>query len=145
MNLVRYNTNYDDFLPSAFSNFFNRAFNDQDLTNSSKEVFLPNVDVIEQENSFELQVALPGIKKEDIALDVAGEVLTLKGERKLNNEKQEGKYYSFETHYGTFKRSFRLPKNVDHAKIDASYADGILRINLSKIDDKALKTAIKIK
>ena len=146
MSLVRYNTNYDDFAPSTFNGFFNRFFNDQQLTSANKDVkFLPNVDVIEKDKSFELQVALPGVKKQDVELDIADNILTLKGERKLSNEKEEGKYYSFETHYGTFKRSFRLPKNVDQSKVEASFSDGILTINLLKVDEQELKTTIKIK
>lgn len=147
MSLVRYNTNYDDYAPSTFNGFFNRFFNDQQLTGSNKEEvkFLPNVDVIEKEKSFELQVALPGVNKKDVELHIADNVLTLKGERKLENEKEEGRYYSFETNYGTFKRSFRLPKNVDQTQIDASYKDGILSINMLKIDEQELKTTINIK
>lgn len=146
MSLVRHNANYDDFAPSTFNGFINKFFNDQQLTDSNKETkFLPNVDVIEQENFFEIQAALPGIKKEEVDLHIADNVLTLKGERKLKNEKEEGKYYSFETHYGTFKRSFRLPKNVDQAKVEASFNDGILTVKLLKIDEQELKATIKIK
>ena len=146
MSLVRYNTNYDDFVPSTFNGFVNRFFNDQQLKTTSDDLkFLPNVDVIEKENAFELQVALPGLKKQDVELEVADSVLTLKGERKLKNEKEEGRYYSFETQYGSFKRSFKLPKNVDQTKVDASFEDGILKINLLKIDEQELKTTIKIK
>jgi len=146
MSLVRYNTNYDDFVPSTFNGFVNRFFNDQQMKNVNDDVkFLPNVDVIEKESAFELQVALPGLKKEDVELHIADNVLTLRGERKLENEKKEGRYYSFETQYGTFKRSFKLPKNVDQTKVDASFEDGILKIKLLKIDEKELKTTIKIK
>jgi len=146
MSIVKYSTNYDDYAPSTFNGFFNRFFNDQQMSNVKNDVkFLPNADVIELEKSFELQVALPGVKKEDVSLDIADNVLTIKGERKLKIEKEEGKYYSFETQYGTFKRSFRLPKNVDQSKVEASYSDGILTINLVKLDENKLKTAIKIK
>lgn len=146
MSLVRYNTNYDDFLPSTFNVFVNRFFNDQQIKNTGDNVkFLPNVGVIEKENAFELHVALPGLKKENVELHIADNVLTLKGERKLENEKKEGRYCSFETQYGTFKRGFKLPKNVDQTKVDASFEDGILKINLFKIDEKELKTTINIK
>lgn len=146
MSIVKYSTNYDDYGPSTFNGFFNRFFNDQQMTNvKSNTKFLPNADVIELEKSFELQMALPGVKKEEVSLEIVDNVLTIKGERKLKNEKEEGKYYSFETQYGTFKRSFRLPKNVDQTKIEASYSDGILTITLTKLDENKLKTAIKIK
>jgi HSP20 family protein len=146
MSLVRYNTNYDDYAPSTFNGFVNRFFNDQQMKNTNDNVkFLPNVDVIEKDGAFELHVALPGLKKEDVELDIADNVLTLKGERKLKSEKEEGRYYSFETQYGTFKRSFKLPKNVDQTKVNASFQDGILKIDLLKIDEQELKTTIKIK
>ena len=146
MSIVKYRTNYDDYVPSTFNGFFNGFFNDQQMSNAKSDVkFLPNTDVIELEKSFELQVALPGVKKEEVSLDIADNVLTIKGERKLENEKEEGRYRSFETQYGIFKRSFRLPKNVDQTKIEASYNDGILTIMLMKLDENKLKTAIKIK
>jgi len=146
MSLVRYNTNYDDFVPSTFNGFFNKFFNDEQLANPSKETkFIPTVDVIENDHNYELNAALPGMKKSDITLDIADNVLTIKGERKLENERKEGRYYSFETQYGSFSRSFRLPKNVNQSKIDASFKDGILKIELQKIDEQELKTSIKIK
>jgi HSP20 family protein len=146
MSLVKYSTNYDDYAAGNFNGFLNRFFNDQQLSDTKNDTkFLPNTDVIELAEAFELQVALPGVKKEEVTLDVADNVLTIKGERIQKNEKEEGKYYSFETQYGTFKRSFRLPKNVDQTKIEASFSDGILTITLSKIAEDKLKTAIKIK
>lgn len=144
MKLVRYNSNNDDFMPSfngVFGNFFNESLGGT----QENARFVPNVDVIENDKAFDLQVAVPGMSKEDFSLDLAENTLTISGERKFNQEKKEGNYYSFETQYGTFKRTFRIPKNVNIDKIEASYKEGILSVVLPKSDEQKLKSTIKIK
>ena len=143
MNLVRYNSNYDDYVPSL-NGVFNRLF-DNTLAKEKKDVFVPDVDIIENEKNFELQIAVPGIKKEDFNIELSENLLTISGERKLKNEKKEGNYYSFETQFGSFKRAFRVPKNVNQEKIEAKYADGILTLELPKSEEYKVKNTIKIK
>ena len=144
MSLIRYNSNYDDFFPT-FNNLFGKFFSDGLDTTADKARFVPNVDVLEKDKTFELHVAVPGMKKEDFTIDLTDNLLVVSGERKLKEEKKEGKYYSFETNYGSFKRSFRIPKNVDQTKVEATYEDGILHIELPKLKDSVVKNVIKIK
>jgi HSP20 family protein len=141
MNLVRYNSNYDDYLPT-FNSVFNRLF---DNTLDKGSGFSPNVDIIENEKNFEVHVVVPGMKKEEFNIDLAENILTISGERKLKNEKKEGNFYSFETQFGSFKRSFRIPKNVDQEKVEATYEDGILRLELPKSEEYNIKNTIKVK
>jgi HSP20 family protein len=84
------------------------------------------------------------MKKDDFKIDLNDNILTVSGERKFKNEKKEGEYYSVETQYGSFSRSFNLPENVDAHKIDAKYVDGILQISLPKDEKKILKQTIKV-
>lgn len=144
MNLVRYNSNYDDFFPT-FNGIFDRLFNDTLDTQNERAQFVPSVDIMENEKNYELHVAVPGMKKSDFNIELSDNLLTISGERKNEFERKEGSYYSFETQYGTFKRTFRMPKNVDQTKIDAKYADGILTLELPKSAEHTTKNTIKVK
>lgn len=141
MNLVRYNSNYDDYMP-AFNSVFNRIF---DNTLEKSNTFTPNVDIIENEKNFELHVVVPGMKKDDFSIEIDENLLAISGERQLKNEKKEGNFYSLETQFGKFKRSFRIPKNVNQEKIEAKYEDGILKLELPKSKENSIKNTIKVK
>ena len=94
--------------------------------------FTPAVDVRETEEAIVLTAELPGIQKEDLEIEVHKNLLTLKGERKLE-EKQEGEnYYRLERAHGSFSRNFRLPATVDAATIGAELKDGVLTLTLPK-------------
>jgi HSP20 family protein len=94
--------------------------------------FAPSVDVLEDTEALILRAELPGVKREDIDVSVDSNVLTLKGERKLEHEEQERRYHRIERSYGSFVRQFQLPNNVDSTTIDAQLADGVLTLRLGK-------------
>lgn len=94
--------------------------------------FAPSVDVHEDAESLVLRAELPGVKREDIDVSVDSNILTLKGERKLEKEEQGRRYHRIERAYGTFVRQFQLPSNVDSSSIDANLADGVLTLRLGK-------------
>ena len=141
MSLIRYNAN--DYVPTSFSSMIDRFFNDS-LTRSGGSSFVPKVDIIENENSYELHVAAPGVSKDDFNIELKDNFITVSGERKISNEKKDKNYHSIETNYGAFSRSFSLPENVDSSKIDAKYNNGILELTIPKDEKKALKTTIKV-
>lgn len=141
MSILRYNAN--DFVPTSFSTLIDRFFTES-LARTGGSTFVPKVDVIENETSFDLLVAAPGMTKEDFNIEVKDNYLTVSGERKLTNEKKEKNFHSIETQYGSFSRSFSLPENVDGAKINAKYENGILELNLPKDEKKVLKQSIKV-
>ncbi|MBX2965731.1 MAG: Hsp20/alpha crystallin family protein [Cyclobacteriaceae bacterium] len=144
MSLVRYNA-MNDFVPTSFSNLIDRFFNESVArTGGSAYSFVPRVDVVENEKAYEIHVAVPGMNKEDFTIDLKDNVLTISGERKFKTEKKEENFYSIETQYGTFSRSFSLPENTDAAKVSAAYVNGILEITVPKDEKKALKTTIKV-
>jgi HSP20 family protein len=102
---------------------------------ASAGVWSPAVNVREDTNNYYVEAELPGMSKEDIHVEVENNVLSLKGERRFEN-KQEGENYHFvERSYGSFFRSFALPKNVDSENIGAEYKEGVLHITLPKREE----------
>jgi HSP20 family protein len=145
MSIIRYNPGVNDLAPTTFANLIDRFFNESlTRTGGSQYSFVPKVDVVENEKSFEIHVAVPGMNKDDFKIDLNDNLLTISGERKFTKEKKENNYHSIETQFGTFLRSFSLPENVDGTKINAAYVNGILEINIPKDEKKTLKTAIKV-
>lgn len=145
MSIVKYNSRLNDFVPSTFSNLIDSFFADAvSRTGGSSYSFVPKVDVIEEDNAFEVHVAVPGMNKEDFKLDLNDNYLTISGERKLSKEKKENQFRSFETQYGSFTRSFSLPETVAGDKITAQYINGILVVTLPKDEKKTLKQSIKV-
>jgi len=94
--------------------------------------FTPPVDVFEDKDALVVQAELPGLKTEDVNIDVEKGVLTLRGERKLEKRDDKDGYRRVERSYGSFARSFVLPDTVDPEKIEASLTSGILTVRLAK-------------
>jgi len=145
MSLIRYNSALNNYAPTSFSNLIDRFFNDSlARTGGSAYSFVPRVDILEEEKSFEIHVAVPGMSKDDFKIDLNDNYLTISGERKNSREKKESNFHSVEIQYGTFSRSFTLPENVDANGISAKYVDGILEVSIPKDEKKTLKTTIKV-
>jgi HSP20 family protein len=101
-----------------------------DSFKESHESWMPSVDILEKEGNLILRAELPGLTEKEIDLKLEGDTLTLKGERKMENEDNKSNYHRVESYYGSFTRSFRLPKTVDADKINAEYKNGVLTITL---------------
>lgn len=139
--LVRWNP-WRDFGPLTrnFDQFFDSlAPRSSRGPNGEESDFLgtwyPAVDIFDNEREIVLKAELPGLKKEDIDIHVEDNLLTLRGERKREEEVKEKGYYRSERAYGTFSRSFTLPATVDVKKIGASYKDGVLAVTLPKAEE----------
>lgn len=104
----------------------------------------PEIDIYENDNSFFIEADIPGMNIEDIKIDVQDRMLTIKGEKKFKEKTEKDKYIRVERSYGSFFRSLSLPMNVDSDKIEASYKDGTLRLNLPKTE-QAKPKQIEIK
>ena len=141
MSIIRYNTN--DFVPTTFSNLVDKFFNDS-IARAGGSAFVPKVDIIENTSSFEIQLAVPGLTREDFKIELNDNYLTIRGERKFVNEKKEKTFHTIETQYGSFNRSFSLPENVDASRIQAAYNNGMLELTIPKDEKKALKQTIKV-
>lgn len=141
MSIIRYNTN--DFVPTTFSNLVDKFFNDS-LARSGGSAFVPKVDIVENPESFEIHLAVPGLNKEDFNIELNDNYLTISGERKFTTEKKERTFHTIETQYGSFNRSFSLPENVDATRINAKYINGMLELTIPKDEKKVLKQSIKV-
>jgi len=95
----------------------------------------PTVDIYEEGHNLLLQAELPGVNKDDVEVQVEGNVLTLRGERRQEKDNKENQYHRVERTYGTFKRSFTLPAGIDRDKIRAEYRDGVLRLTLPRAEE----------
>jgi HSP20 family protein len=103
----------------------------------------PAVDVTETAEAIEVRTEIPGMKREDIEIDIARGVLTIKGEKKEASEETSRSWHHREVRYGSFSRTFTLPADVKPEDARASYEDGVLKIRLPK-EEKALHRKIQI-
>jgi HSP20 family protein len=92
----------------------------------------PAVDIFEDKEAIQVRAEVPGVKNEDIKVDVENNILTLHGERKLDHEDKKDHYHRVERFYGSFTRQFMLPRTVDAEHIDAQLKDGVLTVRLPK-------------
>jgi len=104
----------------------------------------PALDIAENDNEFIVKAEIPGCKPEDVDISVHGNVLTIKGEKKQEEERKEKGFYHIERSYGSFRRDLNLVTEVDSAKIEAACKDGILTVKLPK-SPKAKPTKVKVK
>ncbi len=130
-------------VPGAFSTLVDSLYNEAVRHSNAKTEYRPVADVIEKENTFEINAILPGLKKEDITLELKDNKLVLKGERKQVAENEKAHYHVKESFYGSFQRSFRLPENINKDSIKAEFKDGILYVSIDKQNPSS--TSIEIK
>jgi HSP20 family protein len=128
-------------LSDMVNNFF-----DNDLADFfGKRAFDPAANILENPDSFELHIAVPGLKKDDFKINLDNSILTISVE--LEDQKnEEGKNYTRkEFYYGSFSRSFTLPKTIDLEKIKADYDSGILKVMLPKREEARIEMKKEIK
>ena len=125
MRIVKYNNN--NVFPSLINEFFNDDFG-MNFLNRSHSV--PSVNSLENNDSFEIDFAVPGMKKEDFTIELNDKVLVISSETSNTNENDKMRLNEF--NFSSFQRSFRVPDSVDLDKIKASYKNGILKIKLPK-------------
>lgn len=99
----------------------------------------PAVDIYEQGGDLVLKAELPGVDPKDVDVRIENNVLTLKGERKVDNEVKRDSYHRVERAYGSFTRAFTLPTSVDTTKVKADFRDGVLRVVLPKREESKPK------
>ncbi len=117
----------------ALKEQFDRIFNVVEAREKSDIDFIPTVNTREGDDAYYIEVDLPGVKKEDININVEDNTLTISGERKIEKEHKEDNFYKVESVYGKFERSFTLPEDVDTDKIEAKSEDGVLEIKIPKV------------
>jgi HSP20 family protein len=105
---------------------------------------MPSVNIREDEKFFNLELAVPGIDKKDLKIDINEDVLTISSESKNETEESKEGYKRKEFSYSSFCRSFYIPENVNRDKIEANYKDGILNVSLPKQEEEKTKLTRQI-
>ena len=129
---------FDDFF-NNFENQFRRSFLSRNETD-----FYPLLDVSETDSYYTVDLDIPGVKKEDIHVNVDNNILTIRGKKEMDKERKDSNYYSRERFYGDFRRSMALPSGVNTDTIDADFNNGVLTIKMPKDKSISAKT-IEIK
>lgn len=141
MTLIKHTRPDADPFGKRFSDILDEFFSDAVATRQNG--FRPSIDVSETEKQFVVEVQLPGLKKEDINVNLENGILTVSGEREFLDEQKEKKFHRVETRYGSFSRSFQLPDRIKPDSVKATYQNGILSITVDK-NEKENKKQIKI-
>ena len=145
MTLVKFNKNSNNALLPGFNDVFESIFNDT-FFNDRMVARVPAVNISESENSYHVELAAPGLKKEDFKLNLERNQLTISVEQSSDHQDNHKNYSKREYSYSSFVRSFTLPESADDSRIDASYTDGILRIEIAKREEaKMVRRQIEIK
>lgn len=121
--------------PGFADNFFSKSFGD-DLFNEKEWITSPDVNIMESSEHYQIEIAAPGLEKNDFRIDLKENVLTVSSEKKNETKENKGlKVVRREFSYSSFSRSFIIPEGVDFAKINATHDNGILKIELPKKEE----------
>lgn len=125
--------------PTRFSDMMDEMFDE--MANINRNRFVPSMDVAETDKEFEVTLALPGMNKKDINIEIENDVLTVSGERRWEHEEKENgrRYHRVETGHGQFSRSITLPNIVDSEHVEAKFKNGELHITIPKLEEKTAK------
>lgn len=133
MNLVKWNSFIDRPVTSLIDDFFGRDISDFPGDRRSTQ---PAVNLLETENDYKVEVAVPGMNKENFEVKLDNDVLVISGKKEESKEDKKENYMKREFRYSSFQRSFHLPSGVvDSEKIEANYKDGILHITIPKKEE----------
>jgi len=128
-----------------FEDFFKRPFSLMEpmwwprLRIPDIEEITPTVDIYEDADDIVIKADLPGMKKENIDVNISGNTVTISGEKKKEEKVEKKNYYSTERSYGSFTRTFRIPTEVQADKAKASFKDGVLELRVPKTEEAKKK------
>lgn len=138
MTLIRRND------PMSVSRFFEEMLNENKREMTNEYVWKPRANVMEQEDRFEIELAVPGMNKEDFSISIEKDLLTIEASSTEETKEQNANFTRREFAYGKLSRAFSLPENVDRDAIKAEYVNGILKLTLPKTEKEILKRQVKI-
>ncbi len=119
---------FEPFIDNAFGSLLSRDYYDEDRLS-------PSVDVYEKSDKYVINAEIPGLSKEEIKIDVKDGALTISGEKKYEEKKEDENYIRVERRYGKFERRFNLPENVNVESVSANYKNGVLEVSLPKKEE----------
>jgi HSP20 family protein len=127
----------NDLFPTLFDDYFGKDLFFNNGFKSTRSI--PAVNVIENAEAYEVEMAAPGMEKKDFKVEIDNQILTISYHKEESQKDDETNYTKREFHYVSFERSFTLPKTVESDKIKAKYNDGILRLTMPKKEEAKLK------
>lgn len=137
--------NRDEFLQpfsTLFDEFFNESFSAFDVGMASKSAY-PRVDIIDEQNQIIIEAEIPGLKKEQVSVELEKGVLRIKGEKKEESSEKLRNYVHRELKHSSFCRSFTVGENVDTGSVGAKYENGVLEVTLKKLQPTPKKDELK--
>jgi HSP20 family protein len=144
MAIVKRNEDYPVW-PSMFNDFWKDWMDFTSRHFSSTNTTLPSVNIKEDKEGYEVELAAPGFDKSDFKVELNNDVLTISSDKKVENETKEGEQFTRkEFSYQSFSRSFTLPNTVDSEKISAKYENGILKLCIPKKEEAKPKPSKQI-
>jgi HSP20 family protein len=134
MTLVKFGKEQKNNLVNPFFNDVYSLLNDSFL-NEKLATRTPAVNIAESDNQFEIELAVPGLSKEDLKINLDKNVLSVSADKKTETVDENKKFTKREYSFNSFSRSFTLPESADHSKIDADYTAGILKLTIAKKEE----------
>ena len=144
MDLTRWERDMDRMMEDFFGRRMRPFWPERWFGRDELEVRAPAVDVFEEKDDIVVKAELPGMEKDNIEVNLTDHMLTIKGEKKKEEEIKEENYYRAERTYGSFLRTLELPRDVHADKIKASFKNGILEVRMPKTEEAKAKE-IKVK
>lgn len=129
---------YNNILDKFYRNNFNEWWNENQMET------VPAVNIKENKDNFSIEMAVPGMKKDDFKVQVDGDLITISSESETETKEEAKNYSKREYNYSSFSRSFTLPDSANTDKINANYADGVLKLSIAKKEEAAKAIAKKI-
>lgn len=144
MAIQKYQGSFGDMMPQSFSTMLDRFFQDSMAGRGRVSAFSPQTDAYETDKGYQIDVSLPGMKRDEIKVDFQQGRLTISGERQFRNEQNDRRYHIVESSYGSFQRSFQLPDTIEPRQIQANFEDGVLHVLVPKDEQKTMRHQIQI-
>lgn len=144
----RFDPFFEEIVPlrNKIDRLFNRFFEGQDEPVLTAAKWMPVADIVETKDAYIVRAEIPGMDEKDISIEIENNVLTLKGERRIETKTEEKDFRRIERNYGQFFRSFTLPPNVHTEKITATYVNGIIEVIVPKKEEtKPKKISLEVK
>ena len=123
-------------LQTELNRLFNTMFESPTVGNGGTRRWSPAMDLLETEDHFVLRADLPGMREEDVAIELEDNVLTVSGERKSDHEENGEGFYRVERAFGSFSRSLTLPRGIDAEAVSAGFTNGVLEVRIPKPEQR---------
>ncbi|HSV97460.1 MAG TPA: Hsp20/alpha crystallin family protein [Spirochaetota bacterium] len=121
----------------SFQKEINQLFNDFfsiGPSSLSESGWMPTVDVEEDEKEVRIRAEIPGIEEKDLSVTLENDLLTIAGEKKEEEKKEDRRYVISERRFGSFHRTIRLPEDIDREKIEAGFKNGVLKVTIPRVE-----------